>query len=234
MALCNSIHYQQAFTSASRRNCYDTQSPPGGEASRLSEYSVPIAAAEAEVTIRRSRFVARAEPIAVRADAMAALARAREAHPKARHHCWAYLVGEPMAAQDAGSSDDGEPGGTAGQPIITAIQRQGIGDIVVIVSRYFGGVKLGTGGLARAYTRASGAALEALSLRRRLPCCQVELQLGFALEHAVRDWLAHHDGAVEAVSYGSGVTMHLTVPEQSADALSAFCGAQGIACRVIC
>ncbi len=190
---------------------------------------MPGQSGEAELSVRGSRFVAYAAPSSARAEAMAAVAQRREAHPKARHHCWAYLVGPPTAARDAGSSDDGEPSGTAGQPILGLIQRQAIGDAVVVVSRYFGGVKLGAGGLARTYARAAGEVLAGLPLARCVPRYTVELRLGFALEHAVRDWAAHHDAWLQDVAYDDGVTLRVSVPEVERQALAAFCSAQGIA-----
>lgn len=197
-----------------------------------SEYHRPADNADAEFTVRGSRFVARAEPAANRADAMAAVERARAAHSRARHHCWAYLVGDPASGQ-AGSSDDGEPSGTAGQPILGVIQHHGLGDVVVVVSRYFGGVKLGAGGLIRAYARSAQAVLSELPRAWCLPPCVAELRLDFASEHAVRRWLTEHGGTVEAVSYDDGVTIRLSLPCAEIDALSAFAGAQGITWQLI-
>jgi uncharacterized YigZ family protein len=193
-------------------------------------YDVPAEPGDAEISVRHSRFVARAERAASRAEAMAAVARAEQAHPRARHHCWAFWAGDPGAGE-AGSSDDGEPSGTAGRPILEVIQHHGMGDVVIVVSRYFGGIKLGAGGLIRAYARAGQAVLSQVPVARYQPHCLAELTLDFAHEHAVRQWLNGRSGAVEAVAYAQGVTMRLSVPLSDMDALSAFCDARGITCE---
>ena len=113
-------------------------------------YAVPAASCEQEYVVKRSRFIARVVPVNSRADVNAAVARAREDYPDARHHCWAYLLGPPGKAAGAGMSDDGEPAGTAGKPILNVLQHGHLGDVLVIVVRYFGGIKLGAGGLVRA------------------------------------------------------------------------------------
>lgn len=196
-----------------------------------SEYDIPARSGDAEITVRSSRFVARVERASSREAAMSVVARVAGLHPRARHHCWAYRAGAPGVG-DGGSSDDGEPAGTAGRPILAAIQQRGMGDTVLVVSRYFGGVKLGAGGLARAYAQAAHEVLSDLALARHKPYCTANLRLDFSREHAVREWLADREGMVESVHYGDGVGMRLSLPAADAAALNAFCAAQGIICEV--
>src|SRR5690625_1910524 len=108
-------------------------------------------------------------------------------------------------------NDDGEPSGTAGKPILNVIQHKGIGDVMVVVTRYFGGIKLGAGGLVRAYASASEQVLSKLPVIRHAPRTQCTLQADFAHEQAIRHWCAQNNGRVDAVSYGQHVTLKLDV-----------------------
>lgn len=157
--------------------------------------------------IRKSRFLAQAAPVA---DAVLALAFLREvSDPAATHNCWAYRIG-----QDYRFNDDGEPGGTAGRPILQAIEGQGIDNVVVVVTRWYGGIKLGAGGLVRAY---GGTAAECLRLAPREPIvamARLRLHCGFAelalLKARLREWQAD----IEDEAFGAeGVTLHLRLPE---------------------
>ncbi|RFA27294.1 YigZ family protein [Alkalilimnicola ehrlichii] len=182
---------------------------------------VPAHNLEREIEIKKSRFIARAVPVADREQAMAAVAQARRDHPTARHHCWAYLLGKPESAS-AAMSDDGEPSGTAGKPILNVIQHKRIGDVIVVVIRYFGGIKLGAGGLVRAYAGATEAVLADLPLVEHQPRISMQLALDFAQEQAVRHWASAHEASVGAVDYGQRVGLWLTLPETAASELTAF------------
>ncbi|KAB7624306.1 IMPACT family protein [Alkalilimnicola sp. S0819] len=192
---------------------------------------VPAGPAEVELEVKKSRFIARAEAVADREQAMTVLAEARARYPDARHHCWAYVLGDPASARSAAMNDDGEPGGTAGKPILNVIQHKQIGDVMVVVSRYFGGVKLGAGGLVRAYSGATEAVLSALSVRRPVHRDLWWLELGFAQEQACRHWAAAHGASVQGVVYGKGVRLGLEVPRAQVQALEAWCAAQGARLR---
>lgn len=194
-------------------------------------YPVPARTLEREIERRKSRFIARAGCVATREEAMAFLENVRDQYPDARHHCWAYLVGDPETAASAAMNDDGEPSGTAGKPILNVIRHKGIGDVMVVVARYFGGVKLGAGGLVRAYAGATEAVLSELPLTSQVPLDIVHLDMDFAREQAVRHWAGEHDARVLAIDYGDGVTMRLRLPTAQRDELEAFCAANGIAWR---
>ncbi|BBO72264.1 hypothetical protein DSCA_61940 [Desulfosarcina alkanivorans] len=122
--------------------------------------------------IKKSRFIARAASVSSPGEAAAFLERIREA--RATHHCWAYRIGPKYRF-----SDDGEPGGTAGKPILNAIEKQDIDGVMVVVIRYYGGVKLGAGGLARAYGGCSAKCLQGARLKRIVPMAHIKLRIAF-------------------------------------------------------
>jgi len=191
-------------------------------------YPVPAATLERELEVKKSRFIARAAKVENREQAMAFLEALRADYPDARHHCWAYLVGNPASASTAASSDDGEPSGTAGKPILNVIQHKEVGDVIVGVARYFGGIKLGAGGLTRAYSSACEAVLSALPLEqhrmlvRRMVCCD------FSNEQPLRHWAEQHNAQVVTVDYGEQVRVQLDLQAESITELEAFARAHDL------
>lgn len=170
-------------------------------------------AVEGELTEKKSRFLALLHPVSSTDEADALLRAARAAHPGARHHCSALVLSEH--ATGAGpvqrSNDDGEPSGTAGMPILQALLHADLTDTLAIVVRWFGGVKLGAGGLVRAYTAAVETALADAPLLQRVPRSEVALEVPFTdvglAENAVRHWAdVHGEGAagVHETEYGEG------------------------------
>ena len=156
---------------------------------------------------------------------MAAVKRAKTDYPDARHHCWAYLLGSPADARSAGKSDDGEPAGTAGKPILNVLQHGLIGDVLVIVIRYFGGIKLGAGGLVRAYGTATAQALERVPSQEKIEMQLYHLAGDFSREQLLRHWLSTVGGIMESVEYGGNLSFHLNLPMEMEETLSAFCAA---------
>jgi len=130
----------------------------------MKTYQRPATAVEIELEIKRSRFLGLAMPVQGVEDAQQQLATIRAAHPHANHHCWARISGRPDEVRLWDSSDDGEPRGTAGRPMLQILQHSGLGEVQVVIVRYFGGIKLGTGGLIRAYGQSTNEALNSLSL----------------------------------------------------------------------
>lgn len=191
-------------------------------------HRVPDGISEQYLEIKKSRFIGRAGFADSREAALAFVETMRADYPDARHHCWAYLVGDPATNASAAMNDDGEPSGTAGKPILNVIQHKGIGDVVVVVARYFGGIKLGAGGLVRAYAGATEAALAQLPVVEHEPMARRRLILDFALEQPLRHWATDHDARVLAVNYREMVAVELSLPVRELDALAAFCAAQGI------
>lgn len=165
-----------------------------------------------ELEVKKSRFLAWLEPVADREAAQARIAALRQAYPEARHVCFAFYAGG-----DSGMSDDGEPSGTAGKPIFNVLHHKSMVNVLAVVVRYFGGIKLGAGGLARAYGGAVSQAVESAELvvvenRHRL-----QLEVPFALESDVRRLLDRYRLALDDVHYHHGVSLTLVLAESQLD-----------------
>ncbi|MGX8904886.1 YigZ family protein [Streptomyces netropsis] len=173
-----------------------------------------------EIEINKSRFLCALAPAATEEEAQAFIARVRKEHPTARHHCFAYVLGADGSVQKA--SDDGEPGGTAGVPMLQMLLRRDIRYAVAVVTRYFGGVKLGAGGLIRAYGGAVGEALDTLGTvtrqRFRLATVTVDHQRAGKLENELRAT----GRVVREVTYDSGVRMEIGLPEADVESFRAW------------
>ena len=144
------------------------------------EYSIPAAHHRVDEKIRRSHFITTVGPADTVEDARAFIKGVRAEFDTANHNCWAYVVGPPGSTGHAGMSDDGEPHGTAGRPMLTVLLHSGVGDIVAVVTRYFGGVKLGKGGLVRAYSGGVKAALDSLPRVEKMPMAEIEAVIGYS------------------------------------------------------
>ncbi|MEE1651823.1 YigZ family protein [Brachybacterium sp. J144] len=163
---------------------------------------------EVELVEKRSRFLTRLHRVEDVAAADALIHAARREHPDARHHCTALVIGaREETAEVHRSNDDGEPAGTAGMPMLQGLLHAGLTDTLAIVIRYFGGVKLGAGGLVRAYTAGVEQAVAAAEMRRRTLLTVAELEVPLAEagvgENAVRLWAASHGAMVEETQYSS-------------------------------
>jgi len=185
-------------------------------------YLVPAASSQGELREKGSRFLALVFPAARPAAAAAALAEVRRRHPDATHHCWASRLGPAAAAR---SSDGGEPAGTAGVPILRVLEGAGLSDAVCVVVRWFGGTKLGKGGLARAYAAAAREALAGLEVRLRVPTVELAVDLPYERLGAVRRLLRPPEVTLVAESYGERATLRLAVHEPAlAGLLAALAG----------
>lgn len=163
---------------------------------------------ETELVERRSRFLTRLHRVQDPEEVDALLRAARREHPDARHHCSALVIsGRESTAEVHRSSDDGEPAGTAGMPMLQALLHAQLTDVLAIVIRYFGGVKLGAGGLVRAYTAGVEQAAGAATLLRRTSLAVAQLEVSMAdagiAENAVRMWADAHSAQVEPTQYGA-------------------------------
>ncbi|AXF01039.1 IMPACT family protein [Paraburkholderia hospita] len=170
-------------------------------------------ALQAELDIRKSRFIAYAIPVADRDAAMGELRRLREAHPTATHVCWALLAGG-----QSGMSDDGEPSGTAGRPILEVLRHHDLDGVLAAVVRYYGGVKLGAGGLVRAYTDAIATALQDAPRVERIALASLQVEIGYPDEARVRRWIEQENYALEASAYDMNVQLTIRLPVTSIDA----------------
>ncbi|MGC9496893.1 YigZ family protein [Streptomyces sp. WG7] len=175
------------------------------------EYRTVARAGVHETEINRSRFLCALAPAATEQEAQAFVAAVRKEHADANHNCWAYVIGADAAVQKA--SDDGEPGGTAGVPMLQMLLRRDMRYVVAVVTRYFGGVKLGAGGLIRAYGGAVGEALDDLGTltrrRFRLATVTVDHQRAGKLQNDLRT----AGRAVRDVRYDEAVTIEIGLPE---------------------
>lgn len=181
-------------------------------------YQVPLEPAQAVEVIRRSRFTTDLGRASTVDEARAFVARVREADPSATHHCWAYVVGPPGSTAHVGFSDDGEPHGTAGQPMLTALLHSDVGDIVAVCTRRYGGAKLGTGGLARAYAGGVKAALNVLRTVQKVSRIPCQLTVDYTDVDTVRRLTADRGILVDAEEFGARVVFACRVPERDWEA----------------
>jgi uncharacterized YigZ family protein len=172
---------------------------------------IPAARASAEIRVVNSRFIADAAPAATVEAAKAFIAAIRAEMPDATHHVYAYLVGHG-ATTTLGMSDDGEPPGTAGRPTMAVLKGSGLSDVVLVVTRYFGGTLLGTGGLVRAYGDAAKAVLASLPRAEKIERRDLEVVLPYAAYEPARRLVAAHAGTVLDEAFAADVTLRLRLP----------------------
>jgi uncharacterized YigZ family protein len=187
----------------------------------MARYPIPAARVRFQESISRSRFITTLAAASTPEQAHGLVAEVRAEFPDATHHCYAYLVGPPGSTAQVGMSDDGEPGGTAGRPMLAVLLGSGIGDIAVVVTRYFGGTKLGTGGLVRAYGGAVKAALAALPLREKVSLLSLRLTSGYEWISALDRLFPSYEARVTERTFEASVTWRVVVPEAHLDALAA-------------
>lgn len=176
-------------------------------------YTVPTRESRFEQEIKKSRFIGIADHVDSKEEATRALQAIRTEFSDATHHCWAYVLGNPDTSAHVRMDDDGEPSGTAGRPILSVVQHKHVGDILLVVVRYFGGVKLGAGGLVRAYSSTASGVMETLDVEVRTPFAEVQLRFHYAEEQPIRRLLHELDVAVVSASYGAQVEMTIRFPE---------------------
>ncbi|AVJ15875.1 IMPACT family protein [Serratia rhizosphaerae] len=178
----------------------------------MEAYPVPAEAISVSEEIKKSRFITLLAPTCGVEAAKAFIQRVREEHPTARHHCWAFVAGAPGDSQQLGFSDDGEPSGTAGKPILAQLMGSGVGEITAVVVRYYGGIKLGTGGLVKAYGSGVQQALKLLPLVSKVPQLEYTLQCDYAQLALVENLLQQMEGRILHGEYGADVVLHLALP----------------------
>lgn len=184
-------------------------------------YRVPAARHSVENTIERSRFICTVERVASREEGDGLVRDVREEFPGATHHCWAFVAGSPGDTGRIGMSDDGEPHGTAGRPMLTVLLHSGIGEIGAVVTRFFGGTKLGTGGLARAYGGVVQLALASLTTTERVDWVAVTIVADYASIAALQVLVPACRGEILAQEYGLDVRYRLRVPAPNVAGLRA-------------
>jgi uncharacterized YigZ family protein len=184
-------------------------------------YRVPAAEHRARSEVARSRFLTTLARAADPADAHALVARVRTEFPDATHHCSAFVAGPPGSTARVGMSDDGEPHGTAGRPMLTALLHSGVGEVAAVVTRWYGGTKLGTGGLARAYAGGVTAALATMPTAERVTWVALRLTFAYEAVSAVQQLVAAHGGRVMGETYAADVAYAVDVPAPAAAAFAA-------------
>ena len=172
----------------------------------MSSYLIPATETRVEIRVLNSRFIATIVPAFSVEEARQFVARVREEMGDASHHVPAFLIGHG-ATVTAHCSDDGEPSGTAGRPALAVLQGSGLGDVAVVVTRYFGGTKLGTGGLVRAYGDAVRAVLDAVPRAARVPTHTVMLAVPYAFLERARLLIAAHNGRTDDEDFAADVTI---------------------------
>lgn len=183
----------------------------------MSEYLIPAGAGEAEFTEKRSRFLGHVRMVETEDAARDFISEMKRKYYDARHNCWCYSIqGGPERY-----SDDGEPQGSAGIPMLEVLRRRGVTNAVCVVTRYFGGVLLGTGGLLRAYTKSTADALDAAGLAAVRAWAETELDCTYGQLEKLKSETAAAGGVLEDVVYGSGVTLKVLVPAEEAEAFTA-------------
>jgi uncharacterized YigZ family protein len=163
---------------------------------------------------KRSRFITYCEKVCHPEEFKQFLERLRKQYPDARHICYGFRIG-PLANAQRGFSDDGEPSGTAGMPILNVIDHSGFSDIAIIVVRYFGGTKLGTGGLARAYSEGASSLIKSIKWVNYEAKQAIKLHCHFQKEHQLRYLIKQLAGRVETVEYSQHVELSISIAEDT-------------------
>ena len=175
----------------------------------MEDYLVPRGVGQAEYIKKKSRFLGGVYPVTSEQEAKEILERVRKQHYDARHNCWCYILKSGQKRY----SDDAEPQGTAGQPMLNVFEREGVVDVLCIVTRYFGGILLGAGGLCRAYTKAAKDALDAAGISKMQPWLRQQITVPYALFERAKLLIAAQDGAVEDAQYGADILITYRIPE---------------------
>ncbi len=184
------------------------------ELSAAGRYAIPADRTRAEETIDRSRFVTTIGHASTIEDARAFVASVSAEFADATHNCWAYVIGPPGDTSRVGMSDDGEPHGTAGRPMLHVLIHSDVGDIVAVVTRYYGGTKLGKGGLARAYSGGVKHALEVLPTRDLVETSTLDLELEYSTLETVRRSFPDFEVDVLSEAFGERVVVRIEIPDE--------------------
>ena len=175
----------------------------------MDEYLVPTAFGEDEFYEKKSHFIGRAWPVETEEEALEKIQQMKKQHYDATHNCWAYIIKDGAVR----FSDDGEPGGTAGMPMLQVLQREGLYNIVCVVTRYFGGILLGAGGLVRAYTKGAKIAVDAAGKSMKRVWTVVYLPCPYTFYERVKLLVAEFGGIIRETEFGAEVELELLFPE---------------------
>ena len=178
----------------------------------MEEYLVPTAFGEDEFVEKKSRFIGRVWPVETEQEALDRIAEMKKKHYDATHNCWAYIIRDGAVR----FSDDGEPGGTAGMPMIQVLQKEQLNNIVCVVTRYFGGTLLGAGGLVRAYTKGAKIAVDAAGKSMKRVWSVLYLPVPYTFYERVKLEITAFDGIIRDTQFGAEVEMEILVAQGKA------------------
>ncbi|WP_060990139.1 YigZ family protein [Photobacterium leiognathi] len=180
-------------------------------------YLVPTADVIFEEEIKKSRFITYLAHTPTIEAAKQFVQQIKERHHDARHNCWAFVAGRPTDSMKWGFSDDGEPSGTAGKPILAQLTGSGVGEITAVVTRYYGGIRLGTGGLVKAYGGGVQQALTRLETKQKVITSELELSCEYNQVSLVESLLSEYNGTQLHADYGNQVTMQIELDSRIVD-----------------
>ena len=175
----------------------------------MDEYLVPTAFGEEEFVEKKSRFIGRIWPVETEEEALQRIQEMKKKHYDATHNCWAYIIRDGAVR----FSDDGEPGGTAGIPMLQVLQREELYNVVCVVTRYFGGILLGAGGLVRAYTKGAKIAVDAAGKSMKRVWTALYLPCPYSYYEQVKLAVAAFDGLIRKTDYGAEIELEVLFPE---------------------
>ena len=178
----------------------------------MEEYLVPTGYGEDEFTEKKSQFIGRIWPVETEEEALARIQEMKKQHYDATHNCWAYIIKDGAVR----FSDDGEPGGTAGMPMLQVLQREGLNNVVCVVTRYFGGILLGAGGLVRAYTTGAKIAVDAAGKSMKRVWTVLYVPCPYTYYERVKLEVAAFGGIIRSTDFGSEVELEILLPEAQA------------------
>ena len=179
----------------------------------MDEYLVPTEFGEDEFYEKKSHFIGRAWPVESEEEALEKIQAMKKQHNDATHNCWAYIIKDGAVR----FSDDGEPGGTAGMPMLQVLQREGLYNIVCVVTRYFGGILLGAGGLVRAYTKGAKIAVDAAGKSMKRVWTVVYLPCPYTFYERVKLLIGEFGGIIRETEFGAEVELELLFPEANVE-----------------
>jgi uncharacterized YigZ family protein len=183
----------------------------------MSTYTILAASVESTTEEKNSDFLTFLHPVTSREEAIAHVDAYRKKYPDANHVCWAYVIGNTRQPQTQAFSDDGEPSGTAGKPMLHVLTERDVGNSLAIVVRYFGGVKLGAGGLVRAYSGAVSEAVNCAQLVEVTPSVPIQIVVDFAKETKIRHIVNMYQGQILNVDYATQVTLQINLAAAQAE-----------------
>ena len=184
----------------------------------MTEYFIPTGVSETELVEKRSRFIGHVWPVGSEEEARARIEEMKKKYYDARHNCWCYRLKEGGVER---YSDDGEPQGTAGQPMLNVFQREQVTNVCCVVTRYFGGILLGAGGLVRAYTQSAKDALDAAGISVVRRWVEVAVPCPYSFFERMKLEVEAQNGVLGEVEYAADVTVHALLPEGNVEAFSA-------------